>query len=385
MGRISQIAFIVGAVALALTVVGAFISSTQFFQSYLFAYMFWLGPALGSFFFLLIQNLTGGRWGLLIRRFLEGSAMTLPLLAILFIPVIVGIGSLYEWADPVKVAEDKIIQFKTPYLNVSGFIIRTVIYFALWCGVTYLLRRWSIEQDKKNDPAIASRMQAIAGPALVFHVLAITFATTDWVMSLEPHWFSTIYGVLYIVGYGLTTLAMCAILLYLFGNVAPLSSILNADVLHDIGKLMFAFTVLWAYTNFSQYVITWTGNIPEFTPWYLHRTLGGWEYIAIALMIGQFILPFFILMMRRTKRDINALAFMAAFILIMRAVDIFWFVTPAFHPEQFHINWMDITAFVGLGGLFVGMLMRNLAAVPLLPAHDERLEKAIRAAHSHGH
>lgn len=385
MDRIQRIALIVAVIGLGLSAVGAFVTREQFFQSYLFSYLFWLGPALGSFFFLMVQYVGGGRWGLVIRRMLEAGAMTLPLMAVLFIPIVLGMGSLYEWSHAEAVAADEILQAKAPYLNTGFFIIRAVIYFVIWCGIAYLLRSWSVDQDKRKDPALADRLKAISGPGLVLLVLSLTFAATDWGMSLEPHWFSTIYGVIYLVNYSMLTLCMLTILLHLFGNKAPLSAVMNADRVHDIGKLMFAVVCLWAYVNFAQYLIQWTGNLPEEITWYLNRILGGWEYLAIALIFGLFWVPFFLLLLRQNKRQTSLLVIIALYLLVMQVINWFWLITPAFHPEQFTVSWLDLVTFVGIGGLFVALLMFNLKRQPLLPPNDERVEFAVKTAHSPGH
>lgn len=378
--RIQRIALIAGVVGIVLLVVGAVFDLTQFFQSYLYAYMFWFAFSLGPLAALMVQFLTGGKWGLVIRRPAEAAALTLPLMALLFIPIIVGIPQLYSWADPEVIANDPIVAFKTPYLNVPFFIGRAVLYFAIWIGLAYLYSRWSDRQDRENDLIYTGRMRAISGPGIILYVLTLTFAVTDWVMSLEPHWYSTILGVIFLVGQALVTLALMIFILRLFGDKPPLSRVAGIDRIHDLGKLLFVATVFWAYTGYAQYVITWAGNLQEFTPWYLHRISGGWQWLAYLLILGQFIVPFFLLLSRRFKRQIRILVLIAAYIVLMRFLDVYWLIQPAFHPDEFHISWVDFAAVLAIGGLYVALFARNLKSKPLLPAVDQRMGEAERAA-----
>jgi hypothetical protein len=384
MERVQRIALIVGAVGLLATAVAFVFNRTQFFQSYLLAYIFWLGPVLGSFGFLMLQNVVGGRWSYIIKRPLEAGAMVLPLTAVLFLPILFGMQDLYLWARPEEVAKSEILAHKTPYLNVPFFIGRAAIYFLCWAGSAWLLRTWSLAQDKDpNNTSLTTRQKYLSGPGIVMLFLTVTFAAVDWGMSLEPLWFSSIYGVLYLMNFALTTLATMIVLIWMFGDRAPLNQVLNVDRIHDIGKLFFGFTVLWTYMNFSQYLIQWAGNLPEETSYYFHRQYGGWEYVGTLLIFGQFILPFFLLLIRNNKRRINTLVKFAFWALAMQLVDVFFKIKPAFSPSQFSVSPFDITAVIGVGGLVIWMLLRNLSKEPMLASGDERTEVAVRTAHSH--
>lgn len=385
MNRIQRIALIVGGVGLALSLLGFFLNREQFFQAYIFVYLFWLGPAVGSLGMLLLANTVGGRWGLVVRRFAEAGAWNIALMAAFFIPILFGMSYIYIWADPAAVAASPLLQHKSLYLNTSFFIARAVIYFVIWLGLTFLLRSWSLAQDRTGDPGFRSRMTTLSPPALVVFVLTVTFASFDWGMSLEPRWNSSIYGVLYIVSYGLMSLAWVVVLLYLFGFQPPMLSIMqNPERLHDIGKLMFAFTIIWAYVNFAQYLIQWAGNLPEEIEFYLARVIGGWQFLGIILIFGQFFIPFFLLLMRRNKRRIRSLVKIAIAILAMQVVYFYWMIVPAFSPFQFTISWMHLTLFAGVGGIFIGVYMRTLKLHSLVPQKDEMLEFATRQPH-HAH
>lgn len=378
LNRIQTRALIVGAVALGLCVLGGLASKAQFFQSYLFGFLFWLGIALGSLALLALHHLVGGAWGFVIQRALESSARTLPLMALLFVPFFWGMEELYIWARPEAVAQDALLQHKRVYLNVPFFWMRTAGYFALWMLLAYLFNKWSRAQDRQPDPKIMKRIRVTSGPTLVIYVLTMTFASFDWSMSLDPHWFSTIYGILFVVGQGLATLAFAVIALRALAHYEPLSGVVDRQHYHDLGNLMLAFVMLWAYISFSQFLIIWSGNLPEEIPWYLHRLHGGWEWLAAALLLFHFALPFVLLLSRGTKRRAAVLAKVSLAMLFMRLVDIFWIVAPSFHPEKLAVHWMDLLAPIGIGGLWLAAFAWQLKGRALLPVNDPRLEQALQ-------
>lgn len=374
LNRYQRPALIVGVVGAVLCIIGLFIAgSAQLLQSYLFAFIFWNGLALGCLAALMLQHLVGGRWGLAVRRLAEAGALTLPLMAVLFIPILLGVTVLYPWSHAEEVASSLILQHKAAYLNVPGFIIRAIIYFAVWITLAYLLNRWSALQDRTAVDPAGRWMRMLSGPGLVLYVLTLTFAATDWGMSLEPEWVSAIYGVIYLIGQGLTFLCAMIILLSFFGKLKPLSDIVWPDIFHDLGKLLFAFIVLWTYTSFAQFVIQWTGNLPEEIPWYIKRTSGGWQYLAYLLMTCQFFLPFLLLLSRRNKRRTGIIRAIAFGLLVMRLIDIFWIIKPAFNPEGFHIHWLDFVTLLTLGGFWVAAFLYLVQRKPLVPVNDPRL------------
>lgn len=370
-------ALIVGIIGLALTVLGAFIGPPgQFFRSYLWSYVFVVGLSLGCLAWLMTQYLSGGAWGVVIRRPAEAAARVLPLLALLFIPVAIGIPSLYRWSHAEVVAADAIIRHKHIYLNVPFFLIRAAVYFGGWILCSWLLNRWSAEEDR-GTPGAHSKMAALSGPGLVFWGFSVTFMAVDWVLSLDPHWFSTMFGLLIIAGQALTGIAFLITLLVLFSYRQPMSRVLTERHLHDLGKLMLAAVMVWAYFAFSQFLIIWAGNLPDEIPWYLQRLSGGWQYIALILVFGHFALPFALLLSRDLKRNFKLLAGIAIFVLCMRFVDVFWLVAPDFAKEVFRLSWMDITAPAGLCGIWLAYFLYQLEKRPLLPVNDPHLLEAL--------
>lgn len=372
-----QWSFLVGVVSLTLCIIGAFFSPVQFFQSYLLAYVFWIGLALGCLAVVMIHSLSGGTWGIVIRRVLESGTRTLPLMAVLFIPLVFGLPHLYIWARPEVVAGDELLQHKDAYLNVPFFLLRTAGYFVVWIGVSYFLNKWSLQQDQGVDLQLERRMRLLSGPGLAFYGLAVTFAAIDWVMSLEPHWYSTIYGAMLMVGQGLTAFAFAITMTAMLADREPLSEVISPGHFHDLGKLLLAFVMLWAYFAFSQYLIIWSGNLAEEVPWYLHRLQGGWQWVGLLLIIFHFALPFFLLLSRDLKRNTHLLALVAGAVLFMRFVDLFWLIVPAFHPADLQVHWMDILAPLGLGGIWLAVFIWQLGERPLLPLHDSSLQETI--------
>jgi hypothetical protein len=375
--HIQQRALVVGVVGLALCLLGSLLNSEQFFRSYLLAYLFWISIALGCFALVMLHHLVGGAWGFIIQRLLESGTRTLPLMAVLFVPFLFGLHDLYIWARPEEIAHDEILQHKSLYLNIPFFLLRTALYFAAWLGVAYWLNKWSREQDRTAEPSLTRRLQLVSGPGLVLYVLTVTFASIDWVMSLEPHWFSTIYGILFVVGQALTTLAFAITVVALLADHEPLSQVLTPAHFHDLGNLLLAFVMLWAYMAFSQYLIIWSGNLAEEIPWYLHRRAGGWQWLGLFLILFHFVVPFLLLLSRGTKRRLRMLSTVAAAIILMRLVDLFWLVAPAFHQAGLRIHWMDVVAPIGVGGLWLAVFVWQLKGRPLLPLHDPRLPEVL--------
>ncbi len=375
--NLQQRLLVAGGAALALSAVGLIFNPAQFFRSYLTAYLLLLAVTLGSLALAMVHQVSGGAWGVVIRRILGAATRTLPVLTVLFLPVLAGLKYLFIWADASVVANDAILQWKRPYLNVPFFVVRAAIYFAAWNAIVFLLNKWSLEQDESGDPAFAKRMQKLAAAGLLVYGLTITFAAFDWVMSLEPHWFSTIFGVLLMGGQGLAAMAFAISVLAWLTRRAPLRDLVTANHFHDLGNLLLAFTMLWAYFGFSQYLIIWSGNIPEEAEWYLHRTAHGWQVVALALVVFHFAVPFVLLLLRVTKRRGEALARVAALILVMRYVDLFWLTQPAFDPHGFRVHWLDIVLAAGLSAVWLGVFVYQLRGRALLPLHDPEFAEAL--------
>ena len=367
--RYERPALIVGAVGIIIALAGGLTAADQFFRSYLLAYLFWFAIALGALPLVMIHHLVGGRWGFVTRRILESATRTLPFMALLFVPLIFGIHHLYEWAEPDIVAQDAVLTHKSAYLNTPFFIIRAAFYFGAWLIFAWFLNRWSIEQDNTANPSLIRRFQLLSGPGLIVYALTISFASIDWVMSLEPHWFSTIYGMMFMVGQVLATLAFTIAILAIFADTPPLTQFLRPETLQDLGNLMLAFVMLWAYLSFSQFLIIWSGNLPEEIPWYLRRSTGGWQWVAAFLALVHFVVPFFLLLMRRNKRKRQVIASIALIVVAMRFVDLFWLIVPA-HESAFHLHWLDLVALAGIGGLWITVFSRELRKRSLVPLHD---------------
>jgi hypothetical protein len=374
--RIQRLALIIGGVGVGLCVIGLFVNRPQFFQSYLLGYLLWISVPLGCFAIVMLHHMVGGGWGFVIRRLLEAGTRTFLPMLVLFVPILFGMHDLYEWTHDAA-RNDAVLQHKSAYLNLPFFWTRTAIYFVVWIGLAYLLNRWSLQQDKTGDRDLTRKLQDMSGPGLLLYGATATFASVDWAMSLEPHWFSTIYGILFMVGQGLTTLAFMIVALALLVRHRPLSDVVTQSHFHDLGNLMLAFVMLWGYVGISQYLIIWSGNLPEEIPWYLNRTQGGWQWVALLLVVCQFALPFLLLLSRTTKRTIRALATLAGVIIFVRLLDLFWLVMPAFHPKDLHIHWMDLAAPIGIGGLWIAAFVWQLKGHPLLPVHDPRLEQTL--------
>ncbi|MFY9530621.1 MAG: hypothetical protein WBC04_05430 [Candidatus Acidiferrales bacterium] len=375
--RALRAALIVGILGLSTTFLGSARNPTQFFRSYLFAYLFWIGVPLGCMAILMLHHLTGGRWGVPIRRVAEAGSRTFLLMAVLFVPIWLGLSRLFLWAQPEAVAADPILQYKRPYLNPSFFTIRAAIYFAIWVSLAYLLSKWSQEQDDTGNPQLAARFEGLSAPGLILYGLTVTFASVDWVMSLEPHWFSTIYGMLFMVIEALTAMAFMILVARLLAESEPVASAASPAQWNDLGNLLFAFVMLWAYLSFSQFLIIWATNLKDEIPWYVSRASGGWGAIAIVLVILHFTIPFLLLLSRDVKRRKGVLATLAGALIVISFVDLYWLVVPAFEPGGPRIHPMDLTAPLGIGGLWVAAFLWQLKKRPLVPLHAADMEEAV--------
>jgi hypothetical protein len=378
LNRIQKSALIVGIVGLMAVLAGAFISRQVFFQAYLLGYLFWVHLTLGCLAGIMLHHLVGGRWSFAIRRFFEASAMTLPLLALLFIPLLLGMPVLYPWVNLDEVAHSELLQHKAVYLNAPFFIGRTVLYFVVWIGLAYLLNRWSFQQDQTGEAGLKNRLRAISPPGLILLVLTATFAAFDWMMSLEPEWFSSIYGVLFISGQALVAIAFAIIMVKLFENQKPLANWVSVGVYNDLGNFLLAFVSFWAYIAFSQYLIIWSGNLPEEITWYITRTQGGWQYVGLALIMFHFALPFAVLLSRTVKRQAQVLTVITGFIVFMRLIDLFWLTMPALRPTL-SIHWLDVVMPIAMGGFWVALFAWHLKRKSLVPLHDPSFQEV--AAH----
>lgn len=377
LNRWQQRTLLAAGVGVLLCLLGIVINPAQFFRSYLFAYLFWLNLALGCMAVAMTHSLTAGHWGLVMRRPLEAGMLTLPLLALLFLPLCFGLRYVYQWADPAAVAADELLQHKAPYLNIPFFLVRALGYFVIWSVLAYLMRRWALEFNRNNDPWLLRRLQKLSGIGLALYGLTVTFAFIDWIMSLEPHWYSTIYSVMVATGGMLQAFAFIIIVVILLARRPPLADLVTPKILNDLGSLLFAFVMLWAYMAFSQFLLIWAGNLPEEIPWYLRRLAGGWVWVALAIVLFHFALPFALLLSREWKRNLRLVMGMAGLILFMRLVDTYWLVAPAFSGSGWALHWLDLATLLAVGGIWIVAYGWILARQPLLPEGDPRLAQLI--------
>jgi hypothetical protein len=368
-------ALLIGIALLLLSIAGAFFNPADFFRSYLMGYLFWVGLALGSMALVMLQHLTGGAWGVVTRRTLESAMLTLPVLAVLFLPVIFGIHQLYVWSHADAVAADDVLRHRHVYMNEPMFIVRAIVYFAMWIAFAYFLNRWSRREDETGDQT--RRLAAISAPGLVMYVFTVTFASVDWAESLMAHWYSTIWGFLFVVSQGLSAVAFAVIALAAYSRRSPIASIIRPKYFHDLGKLLLVFVMLWAYMAYSQLLIVWAGNLTTEIPWYLPRWGTSWGWIGASLIVFQFLVPFVLLLSRPLKESATALTSVVMLLVVMRFVDLFWIVMPNFFTRGFELHWMNITVPAALGGLWIAAFLWQLGKRPLLPMGAPNLQQAI--------
>ena len=368
-----------GVVGIGLSAIGAATNHAIFAEAYLTTFIFVWGLMLGSLALLMVQHLSGGAWGLLARRVFEASARTLPLIVLLFLPIAFHLGSVFPWARP-EAAHDEVIKLQTAYLNPTFFDIRAALYFLIWGTLIYFLTTWSSEQDAEPTRLPGpkdGRLRVLSGPGLVLYMLTLTFASVDWVMSCDPHFSSTIFGILNLGQQGLASIAFTVVILSLLSRTKPVSELAQPRIFNDLGNLILCFTMLWAYFNVSQLIIIYQGNLPEEIPWYLNRIYGSWTWVAVVVLLGVFVIPFCSLLSRELKRRPKSIARLAMFIIVMRMIDEIWTIAPMFRSGGPTIHWLDFTMLLGVGGFWLAFFFYNLGARAIVPAHDPYFEKAM--------
>jgi hypothetical protein len=376
--KISQRSLILGILFAVISVALAFTHPEQFYRAYLLGFMDWLGLALGSMAILMIRHLTGGGWGTVIRRILGAAMRTVPLLAVLFVPVIIGVTQhqIYPWAMPLEAVQNPVVRehlekhsFVRSYLNPSGFIFRAVIYFAIWNLLSFLLSKWSKQTDSPTTPDNTQRFKAVSGPGLILYAFTISFAAIDWIMSIDPTWVSTMFGLIILIGELLSAMCFAVVVERILYNYKPMSELLKPDFVHDHGKWMLTFIMVWAYFSFSQWLIIWAGNLPTEITFYLRRLSGGWGWVGLFLVLFHFAIPFAILLSRPFKRNIRRLVWLAVWMLFMRWLDLFWIIEPNF-SQTFTLTIADFVVSIAIGAIWFWYFFRNLALLPLVPAYD---------------
>jgi len=381
--RVQSGGLFIGGAALLLAIFGAITSPDKFYQSYLFSYLLVLGLTLGSLGLLMLQHLTSGHWGVVIRRPLEAASRNIWLMLLMFIPIVFGMKSLYSaWLDPEQLKAHPLSDYQQRYLTHNGFLFRAVLYFVIWFVLVLLFNAWSKQQDtNQEDRALRRRIKLFAGPGIILYILAMTFASVDWVMSLSPHWASTIYGFIFVGAQAISAMCLMIIVVVLLSGSEPYASLVQERHLHDLGKLLFAFNMLWAYFDFSQLLIIWSGNQPEEISFYRTRLYGQWGVVAVIVLLFSFALPFLVLLSRDVKRNASLIWKVALWMLVFRLVDLYWMTRPEFTSRAWP-TWLDLVVPVALVGLWVGFFARNLKQRPLLPLGDPKLAEAI-AHHEH--
>jgi hypothetical protein len=375
--HIQRQALITSACGIVVMAFGFLVSPEHFFRAYLVAFNFWLGIALGCLVLLMLQHLTGGAWGMLLRRILEAASRTTLLLFVLSTPLAAGLSQLYVWTHSDVMAQEPELLHKSQYLNTPGFLARAAGYFVVWIAISYLLNRWSAAQDRAGtaDSADAQRFRILSAAGLVLYGLTITFASIDWVMSLEPLWYSTIFPPLFAVGQALSGIAFAVLVLKLLSDSAPLAELMEPSRWRDLGNLLLTFIMVWAYLSFSQFLLIWSENLPEEIPWYLYRIRGGWQWIALALVALEFAIPFCLLLSRDVKENPRRIFAVALLVLGMRVVDLFWWVEASFPGSMLFYWLLDLAAIVGMGGIWIWYFVYQLKRQPLLPLGDPYLSE----------
>jgi len=369
-------ALAVGVIGIAATIAGLFlVGPTEFYRSWLWAYIYVLALTVGPLAWVMLQYTTGGAWGVMIRRPAEAASRTIWLTILLFIPIFVGANNLYPWTHADYVKAHEVVAHKAAYLNITAWAIRAFVYLFGWAMLILHYNKWSMREDA-GDPKARGKMTFPAGPGLIFHALAVTFLAVDWVMSQDPTWFSTMWGLLFIASQMLTAMAFLITVMVMLHRYSPMRELLTQRHLHDMGKFCLALVMVWAYFSFSQFLIIWAANLPEEIPFYLRRMNHGWGYVGLAVVFGHFALPFALLLSRDLKRNFKLLRGIALFILFMRFVDLYWLIKP-FAYENFHFTWMDITAPAGMVGLWLAYFFTNLQQRPLIPSHTPNLQEAL--------
>lgn len=369
--------FGIGIVGLIATAIGYFLNHEQFFFSYLTSFTFFTSLGLGALVLLMIHHLTRSEWGVVLRRIPEVLSSNLWIWGLFFIPLFFGMHSLYHWTHADAVASDPVLQGKVPYLNTTFFIIRQFIYFAIWGYLGYKLYNSSVEQDGSGDWGIQTLQRRLSGPGTVIFAITISFASFDWIMALDPHWYSTMFGVYF---FAMSFQAMFAglILLILFlRNNDILANTIRTVHIRDLSLWMFAFTVFYAYIAFSQFLLIYYANIPEETVWYLERLNGGYEYLAFFYLFGRFVIPFIVLLGKKAKTNFKVVSSMAILILAAHLVEIYWLIMPVLHHHGVHFDWMTITAFIGLGGFFLGLFFHRFKKQKMVPVNDPKLSQSL--------
>lgn len=376
-GKLGSVTLVIGLAGLLGSAGAWYTDATRFYHAWLTSFVFWLSLALAGLFFTMLHYLTAAKWSVVLRRISEALMMQLPWLILAFVPVLLGMHDLFHWSHAEAVAHDPALQAKSGYLNVGFFTARAVVIFVIWSVLALVLRKRSLAQDARPEIDHIAGLRKTSAAGMLLFAVTVTYAAIDWLMSLQPHWFSTIFGVYYFGGLFLSGVSLMAVICWILRRGGALKETITVEHYHDLGKLMFAFTIFWAYIGFSQYFLIWYGNIPEETVWFLSRWEGTWKPVSLILVFGHFALPFVVMIFQRVKRHIPLLGSVAIWYLIMHWVDLYWMVYPGYQPEGASFGWIEIVPMLGLGGIFLWLFWRTFTKHPTVPTGDPWLQQSI--------
>jgi hypothetical protein len=376
--NVTKSLFGVGVVGLLASGVGYFLEHDQFFFSYLVSFTFFSSIALASLFFVMLQHLTRSEWSAVLRRIPETISSNIWIWGLFIIPILLGMHSLYHWTHAEAVAHDPVLQGKQPYLNTTFFIVRQFIYFGLWSFLGYRMYKKSVEMDETGDWGLQTLLRRTSGPGLFFFGITLAFASFDWLMALDPHWYSTIFGVYYFAMSFQGLFAALILIVFFLWKKGLLTNTIQKGHIYDLGVQMFGFTVFYAYIAFSQFLLIYYANIPEETVWFLERLSGGYEYLAYFYLFGRFVIPFVVLLPKWTKSVPKIVGTVSALILVSHLVELYWIVMPVLNHHGFHFNWMTLTSFLGLGGIFFGLFFYRFKQNKMVPINDPKLGDSLK-------
>ncbi|HEY4310285.1 MAG TPA: hypothetical protein VGN12_12615 [Pirellulales bacterium] len=388
LGRLAgyrRVALVIGAMAMVIAVVGGLSDPAQFFRAYLVGWLFFFGLAMGSLALLMIYHLTGGAWGFLIRKTLERAVGTMPLVAVGFVPLALGAHYLYPFAQADVVASNELVRFQQRYLSVPLFAVRAAGFFVLWLLLAWCLRGWSRAEDRTGDARYARRCENLSGPGLVAFGITMHFAAIDWVMSLQPAFHSTIFGPLAVSGQILSAQAFAIFMLAALSRQPAITEKISAKALTDLGNLLLAFLIVWAYLCWFQYMLIWIANLPVDVIWYVPRLGRGWQAATLLMVCFSFAIPFLLLLWRIVKQDLRRMSLLAAWILVTQLVFDDYLVTPPFAASGFGQRWMELVVPIGIGGLWSAWLLVGIETWSPLPLHDANESSAARLRASDEH
>ena len=373
----------VGIVGLIASGVGFFLNKDQFFFSYLTSFTFFTSIALASLIMVMIHHITKSSWGTVIRRIPESFFSNLAIWSVFMIPILLGMSSLYTWTNTEYVANDPIMLGKVPYLNEPFFVIRQFIYFGIWGFLGYKLHKVSVDMDRTNDCGMTSLLRKLSAPGILLFSLTIAFASFDWLMSLDAHWFSTMFGVYFFAMSFQVLFPVIILIVFWMQRNGMLKNTIGRAHIYDLGAWLFGFTVFYAYIAFSQFLLIYYANIPEATIWFYHRLEGNWAIITYSLLIGRFIIPFILLLNREPKHNQKVLGFVSVLIILMHLIELHWIVMPVFNHGGMVLSWLDFATFIGLGGIFMGLFFQRFKKHNMVPVNDPQLANSLDKHYHH--